>query len=279
MLVKDVNNWVGLSPCCTPSIVDSLESNMRDSLEKVFAVLEEVASSDGPVTLKAVSGTTGYHPSTVSRILANLLEIGYVRKENYREFSLDLGLIPLGQKALSHFPLPRIANPLIRKAANGLKVAGALAGLHKGRLVYLYRSRVQDDPDPLMEDYRFPLHRSNCAIVLLAGSDDAEARRLLSASVSGECGGKTVPRKLLDALMKRVRGVRSSGYSYVVEEDAWNVAFPISYRGRSFAVSLHEEGLAPKKPEKVILECSLLARRIETDVRGVTYSRADSIDC
>ncbi|MHC4914012.1 MAG: helix-turn-helix domain-containing protein, partial [Planctomycetota bacterium] len=125
---------------------------MRNSLDKVFSVLDVIASSDGAVSLKELSGRTGHHPSTLSRILANLVEIGYVRKDSYREFSLDLGLIPLGQKALTHFPLPRLANPLIRGAAGRLDVHGALAGLHRGRLVYLYRSRLQSGEGPLAED-------------------------------------------------------------------------------------------------------------------------------
>jgi DNA-binding IclR family transcriptional regulator len=236
---------------------------VRNSLEKVFSVLGVIAESDSPVSLKEISARTGHNPSTLSRILSNLVEIGYVRKENYRQFSLDLGLIPLGQKALSHFPLPRLANALIAATARKLGVAGALAGLHRGRMVYLYRSRLHAEPWPLAEDYRYPLHRSNCGMVILAGLDDQEARRLLELSLSEASGGKRVSRTALRELLKRMDAIRADGYSWLVEKDAWNVAFPVAYRGRTFSVSLHQAGEPPKKPEGLILECSLLARRIE----------------
>jgi DNA-binding IclR family transcriptional regulator len=236
---------------------------MRNSLEKVFAVLGVIAESDSAVSLKAISERTGHNPSTLSRILANLVEIGYVRKESYREFSLDLGLIPLGQKALSHFPLPRIANPLIHETAVKLGVQGALAGMHRDRMVYLYRSRIQEETGPLSEDYRYPLHRSNCGLAILSGVDDKEAKRLLSASLRAERPGRKLSLAELKRLLKQVAAVREDGYSWMLEKQAWNVAFPLSYRGRTFAVSLHAGGKPPGKREKVILECSLLARRIE----------------
>ncbi len=236
---------------------------MRNSLEKVFAVLSVIAESDSPVSLKAISERTGHNASTLSRILADLVEIGYVRKENYREFSLDLGLIPLGQKALSHFPLPRIANPLIQEAAVRLGVQGALAGVHRDRMVYLYRSRIQDETGPLSEDYRYPLHRSNCGLAILSEFTEQEAKRLLSASLREARPGRKPAHAELKRLLKQLAAVREDGYSWLVARNAWNVAFPLTCRGRTFAVSLHAEGKPPGKREKVILECSLLARRIE----------------
>jgi DNA-binding IclR family transcriptional regulator len=236
---------------------------VRNSLEKVFCVLELVASCDRPVSLKELAARTGHHPSTLSRILSNLVEIGYVRKDSYREFSLDLGLVPLGQKALSHFPLPRVANPLIASAAAALGAHGALAGLHRGRLVYLFRTRLQQGVGPLVEDYGYPLHASNCGRVILASLEEAEARALLERSLREAPGRGRPPRGRLKALTAALGAVRSDGYSWQLEKDAWNAASPLGYRGRTFAVSLHGEGAPPRAPEKVILACSLLARRIE----------------
>jgi len=234
---------------------------MRNTLEKVFAVLDVVASGDGPVTLKDIAKRTGLHPSTVSRVLADLAEIGYVRKDSYREFSLDLGLVPLGQKALSHFPLAWLAVPLIAESAARLGCHGALVGLHRDRLVYLYRSTLQKGAGTLAEDYQFPLHRSNCGTVLLAARQEDEARRLLAASLKAESGRS--PAGGLGALVKRLAAARKEGYATVTDGGDWNVAFPLAYRGRTFAISLHGTGGAPGGIEKRVLECSLLARRIE----------------
>jgi DNA-binding IclR family transcriptional regulator len=239
---------------------------MRNTLEKVFAVLDVVASGDGPVALKEISARTGHHPSTVSRILADLVEIGYVRKESYREFSLDLGLVPLGQKALTHFPLARLAGPLVAEAAGRLGCDGALVGLHRDRLVYLYRGAMQRAPGTLSEDFGYPLHRSNCAAVLLAGRPEEESRRLFAGSLKAETG--KAPARRIDEALERVAGALRDGYSVLTEEDGWNVAFPLAYRGRPFAVAFYGRGEMPGSSEKIVLECSLLARRIESAAGG-----------
>ncbi len=242
---------------------------MRNSLEKVFSVLEVVASGDKPLTLKEISERTGHHPSTVSRILADLAEIGYVRKESYREFSLDLGLVPLGQKALSHFPLARLANPLIAEAAGRLGCHGALVGLHRDRLVYLYRSTMQQGPGALAEDFHYPLHRANSTMAILSGWPEDEARRLLAASLeteNEEDGGAS--KRRLDELLARVESTRRDGYSAMLEGDSWNVAFPLCYRGRSFSVSLHGVNRGAEGIDRPVLECSLLVRRIEASLNA-----------
>jgi DNA-binding IclR family transcriptional regulator len=246
---------------------------VRNTLEKVFAVLEVVASGDGPVTLKAIAKRTGHHPSTVSRILADLAEIGYVRKESYREFSLDLGLVPLGQKALSHFPPARLAGPLIAEAAGRLGCHGALAGMHRDRLVYLVRGAPGEAAGALAEDFRYPLHRSNCALALLASRPEEQARRLLAESLAAESGRRSARR--LEELLERLAAARRDGYSVLVEEHGWNVAFPLVYRSRPLAAALYGPGAMPAAAEKIVLACSLLVRRIEaswspapTEVRG-----------
>jgi IclR family pca regulon transcriptional regulator len=239
----------------------SYSAGMRNTLEKVFAVLEVVASGEKPVTLKEIARRTGHHPSTVSRILADLAEIGYVRKESYREFSLDLGLVPLGQMALTHFPLARLAIPLVAGSAARLGCHGALVGLHRDRLVYLYRSTLQQGSGTLPEDFRYPLHRANSSMALLSARPDEEARRLLAESLKAETG--RAPAAKVAALMKRLAAARRDGYATVREGRDWNVAFPLAHGGRTFAVSLHGTDAGAGGLDKRVLECSLLVRRIE----------------
>ena len=49
-------------------------------LEKTFLVLEAIAASPEPVSLKDLSTTLGLNISTASRITADLVEAGYVTK-------------------------------------------------------------------------------------------------------------------------------------------------------------------------------------------------------
>jgi DNA-binding IclR family transcriptional regulator len=233
---------------------------MRDTLEKVFNVLELVASCDKPISMKEICEKTGYHPSTASRILADLVEMGYVRKESYRDFILDLGLVPLGQKALSHFPLSRFTGPLIAETASKLTCEGALAGMHRERLVYLYRGSKPLD-GATSEDFRYPLYRSNCGVVILAGETEEEAKRLLTAELSAESKPLS---PTVEEFMRRREKARRNGYALTIQENHWNVAFPISYGGRKFSVALYGQGDIQDRLEKITLECSLLAGRVQS---------------
>jgi DNA-binding IclR family transcriptional regulator len=138
--------------------------------------------------------------------------------------------------------------------------------MHRERTVYLCRTGLASGPAPLVEDWGCPLHRSNCALVILAGRTDEEARKVLSASLAAEAGGKAAKSRL-DTLLKQIAAARRDGYSLLVEEGSWNAAFPLVYRGRTFAAALHGPGEPPGSPEKAVLEASLLARRIEEAAR------------
>lgn len=236
---------------------------MRTSLEKVFAVLEVIAAADKPVSLKVIAEETGHNPSTLSRVLSDLVQIGYVRKHGYREFALDLGLIPLGQKALSHFPLPRIANPLIHEVATRLGVEGALAGLHRGKMVYLYRTGAGLESGTMSRAFDFPLYKSVAGLVILAFSPEADVRGLLECSMREDGVKPREAARLLAGLLKKIGDVSGAGYICQEDDGGWNVSFPLRKGGGLFAVSLHGGTRPASKMEAVVLECSLLVRRIE----------------
>lgn len=139
-------------------------------LEKTFQVLEAVAASPEPVSLKELSGRLGINSSTLSRIAADLVETGYLTKAGYRNFEPALGLIRIGQNAVHSSHLPRTVNPLVRSRVDELGVNGAFAGIESGQVVYLYRSDAFSDENRIGLPYRVPLYRSNIAIAILAMS-------------------------------------------------------------------------------------------------------------
>lgn len=67
-------------------------------IERLASLIDVIAQYAEPVTLKILSAETGLHPSTAFRILASLIEIGYVERagEGYR---LGVKLTALGRTA------------------------------------------------------------------------------------------------------------------------------------------------------------------------------------
>lgn len=67
-------------------------------IARVARVLDAMAAHDEPVSLKTLSGTTGLHPSTAFRILASLIEHGFVERSVAGHYRLGVRLLQLGNR-------------------------------------------------------------------------------------------------------------------------------------------------------------------------------------
>ena len=67
-------------------------------IARVSRLLETLAVYDEPVSLKILSNTTGLHPSTAFRILASLVEHGFVERGVAGRYCLGAKLQQLGHR-------------------------------------------------------------------------------------------------------------------------------------------------------------------------------------
>ncbi len=67
-------------------------------IARVARVLDAMADHDEPVSLKTLSGATGLHPSTAFRILASLIEHGFVERSMVGHYRLGVRLLQLGNR-------------------------------------------------------------------------------------------------------------------------------------------------------------------------------------
>ena len=234
-------------------------------LEKTFQVLEAVAASPEPVSLKELSGRLGINSSTLSRIAADLVETGYLTKAGYRNFEPALGLIRIGQNAVHSSHLPRTVNPLVRSRVDELGVNGAFAGIESGQVVYLYRSDAFSDENRIGLPYRVPLYRSNIAIAILAMSlPPGEALERFRADIHArhaEHAAKADRAEIRDLLEQVAR----NGYLFRREPEArWNITFPVEYGGQFYGVSFYGDRAGERNFDRLLFECSLLASRIRS---------------
>ncbi len=211
---------------------------MRDKvLGKAFLVLEELTEADSPLTLKELSLRLGMNASTLSRIANDLVEGGYLRKASYRSFEPALGLIHLGQRALLNCQFPKKVSRLVcaRCRATGLK--GALAGVFKDRLVYLYNSSHEGSGRSAGMPFSYLTHKSNIALAVLARRHGRkEALRILKGSLKRS--GQEASEELLRSFASRMDQLESEGCSFLDGEDFWNVAAPVEWQGEVYGLSL-----------------------------------------
>ena len=233
-------------------------------LEKTFLVLEAIAASPEPVSLKDLSTTLGLNISTASRITADLVEAGYVTKSGYRHFEAALGLIRLGQNAINSSPLPRTVNPLIRAKAEALGVHGAFAGIQHGQLVYLYRSDLFSQNQMYGLPCQVPFHRSNIAIVILSQAfSREEAVQKLMDSARNDNAEPAYLNEERELLEKLVDSVLTNGYLLRMEPNKrWNICFPVRCKEIYYGVSFYGDAADTRNFDRLLFECSLLTSRI-----------------
>ena len=231
-------------------------------LEKTFQVLEAVAASPEPVSLKELGGRLGINASTLSRIASDLVEAGYFTKSGYRRFEPALGLIRVGQNAVHSSHLPRTVNPLIQARAEELGVNGAFAGIERGQLVYLYRSDAFSRNSRFGLPYRIPLYRSNIAIAILAmGLAEEEALDCFRRDIRAWNGKESE----LDEIKPLLEHVVRNGYLFRREpEDHWNITFPVEYGGAFYGLAFYGDRAGERNFDRLLFECSLLASRIRS---------------
>lgn len=234
-------------------------------LEKTFQVLEAVAASPEPVSLKELSGRLGINSSTLSRIAADLVETGYLTKAGYRNFEPALGLIRIGQNAVHSSHLPRTVNPLVRSRVDELGVNGAFAGIESGQVVYLYRSDAFSDENRIGLPYRVPLYRSNIAIAILAMSlPSGEALEHFRADIHARHAEHAAKADLAE-IRDLLEHVARNGYLFRREPEArWNITFPVEYGGQFYGVSFYGDRAGERNFDRLLFECSLLASRIRS---------------
>lgn len=67
-------------------------------ITRASRLLDTIATYDEPVSLKTLSNMTRLHPSTAFRILASLIEHGFVERSSAGHYRLGVKLLQLGYR-------------------------------------------------------------------------------------------------------------------------------------------------------------------------------------
>lgn len=84
-------------------------------IARVARLLETISVHGEPVSLKILAKTTGLHPSTAFRILASLIEHGFVERGEAGRYRLGVKLLQLGDRVQSRLDLRREARPIMER--------------------------------------------------------------------------------------------------------------------------------------------------------------------
>ena len=187
-------------------------------IERMMSLLDVLANTPGPATLKMLSQATGLHPSTAHRILAMMTHSRLVERHDASTYALGIRLLELGNIVKSRINIRQVALPFMQQLHDTVDESINLAIRDRDEIIYIERtssggSRVR--VVYLVGD-RAPLHLTSLGKLFLATENVAEVRAY--AKRTG-LPGKT-PHSLtnLSALEKELDKIRRHDLAYDNEE-------------------------------------------------------------
>lgn len=150
------------------------------SLQRTFDILEVVANSVSPVSLKYITGETGLPKSTVYRLLSNLEKRDYVRCDSNGSYRLGIQLLMMSQRAEQNFDIKNLARKYLLRLNELTKETVHLGILATNRVLYV---DTVESPHALRLVAKLgttnSVHCTSLGKALLVKHDDIQIREIL----------------------------------------------------------------------------------------------------
>jgi DNA-binding IclR family transcriptional regulator len=187
-------------------------------IERMMSLLDALAASPEPASLKQLAASAQLHPSTAHRILAAMTHARFVERQEAGSYRLGIRLLELGSLVKSRINLREVALPFMQELHEKIGEAINLGARHDDDIVYLERTssgralvRVV-----YLVGGRAPLHLTSLGKLFLAAENAQKVREY--AKRTG-LPGKT-PHSLTSVinLEKELDKVRRHDIAYDDEE-------------------------------------------------------------
>ena len=180
------------------------------SLGRAFEILERMADLGGTVGLSQLATEVGLPLPTIHRLVRTLVDLGYVRQERSRQYTLGPKLIRLGES--SSRMLRTWAQPYLSGLVTDLGESANLAMLDSDQIVYIGQVPSSHSMRMFTEvGRRVSPHCTAVGKALLAVESDATVRELLARTVMVAHTVHTITDP--DAFVVELARVRERGYA------------------------------------------------------------------
>jgi IclR family acetate operon transcriptional repressor len=191
------------------------------SLDRAFAILETIADAGGVISLSQLATDTGLPLPTIHRLVRTLVDLGYVRQEPSRQYSLGPRLIRLGETTSRR--LATWARPHLSQVVSQLGESVNLAMLDGDQVVYVGQVMPSQNSMRMFTEVgrRVDPHTTAVGKAMLARSDDAVVRALLSRTGMATRTAHTITTP--DEFIAELERTRARGYALDNEEQELGV--------------------------------------------------------
>ncbi|MCI9889510.1 IclR family transcriptional regulator [Micrococcales bacterium 31B] len=109
------------------------------SIERALEILEVAAHHGGSASLTQLAQDTALPNATLHRLANTLCQLGYLRQDNQRRYTLGPQLIPLGEAASQQ--VTTWATPSLEAIVAAIGESANLAALDHGNIVYIAQAQ------------------------------------------------------------------------------------------------------------------------------------------
>ncbi|MEO8545574.1 MAG: IclR family transcriptional regulator [Burkholderiaceae bacterium] len=187
-------------------------------IERMFALMDVLASREEAISLKDISEKTGLHPSTAHRILNDLAIGRYVERPQPGSYRLGMRLLELGNLVKDRLSVRDAALGPMRELHKRIQQPVNLSMRQGDEIVYVERAFSERSGMQVVRAIggRAPLHLTSVGKLFLA--DDDVQRMRTYASRTGLHGQTRNSITQLPALERELAKVRQYHYAQDNEE-------------------------------------------------------------
>ena len=190
------------------------ERGAIQSLERAFAILEEISRNREGINLATLAKAVGLHNSTTFHLLKTMAQLGYIgHVRDSKRYRIGAKLFTLAAGALEENSFLALATPLLEtltgetgeaahfaiRSGNDIVVIARTAG--SGLLQMVDRNGGQR-----------PAHATALGKVLLAAMNDAQVRQFLGSDALRRFTAKTIVDR--NSLLREIEEVRRKGIAW-----------------------------------------------------------------
>ena len=205
------------------------------SVDRVFDILEVLASSKKGMTLTELSKRLSLSTSTTHRLVTNLTQRNYVtRLDNSKKYVVGLGFVALISSRLSSLELKTEADPILSALAQDIDQVVFLGVQKEYNVIYLDKKDRNNLEAYCGIGYQLPLHCTGLGKSLLMQYSSDEIREMYKDKILEPLTPFSITS--VEKLVEAIEESKRLGYSIDDEENKVNgicVAAPIyDYRNK-----------------------------------------------
>lgn len=187
-------------------------------IERMFNLLEVLASREEPVSLKEISEKTGLHPSTAHRILNDLTIGRFVDRPEAGSYRLGMRLLELGNLVKARLNVRDAALQPMRELHKQIQQPVNLSVRQGDEIIYVERAYSERSGMQVVRAIggRAPLHLTSVGKLFLSADDPQRVRAY--ATRTGLAGNTRNSLTQLSSLERELAQCRQAGVARDNEE-------------------------------------------------------------